>query len=193
MNVILNNSLLKVIASKTDITAAVNLTWLIKSYETALYLIDKGVICGIREDMEKIAPTALMWFLRMDETNHRYVPWHEISNMARNWPICDQLALLKLNHVDWAFEGILELGFLNNYWNHEAILSEKIESWLWHYDEETGTDGEYEAGNESARRVFADAAISAGAGSYWSIAEEDMLKEERNLQRVTELLFGKLE
>lgn len=190
----MNRSILSKIAEKsTDIIAAINLTFLTRSYQTAVKLIDQGLISGVTADLSIIDPAALLWFLKFEESHDGYVPWHEIANLAQGWPGCDQLALLKLDKVDWGFEGILELGFLNNYWNYKEIMSEKIESWLWHYDD---SENDYSDLNNSkvdlasSRIRFADAAIMAGAGTYWSISQEEMLKEERCLQRVTEILFA---
>lgn len=178
--------LLERIALMSDLATTMNLTYIVRSEWLARELLERNALYQHSDHLEALDPRALLWMMELDSFDLDSVRWEEIAHQASRWPKAAQITLLASSKLDWAFEDVLELGYLNQKWNLEAITSEKIESWLWHYAESCPE----ECADYDTRQKFAAAAIKAGAGKKWQSSEEDMRQEGQRLHHLVEMLFG---
>ncbi len=173
------------IALMGTLSTTMNLTYVMRSKCLANHILDRHILYQQDADLESLDPRALLWFTQQSSFSSDSVRWEEMAIYSMKWPLQAQRALINSDKIDWAFEDVIELGYLNGQWNHDEIVLDKIESWLWHYGESLDCCPDYER-----RRQFATSAIDAGAGSKWIVSDEDKRKEEERLQHLIDMFFG---
>lgn len=162
---------------------SVNLAFVMQSVRVASQLIDHRVFWRDDYDIGSVSSSALLWLVALDDFDMGSLRWDRLAAVAEDWPPDDQRSLLLSGKADWAFEGILELGYLNDIWDVTEIMNERIESWLWHYAEPLEGD------ERTSRYQFAESARAAGAGTQWEDEAERQEQEERALMKVVNALF----